>query len=1303
MSRIATGRSKRATILLMVVGLLSMLFIVVTAYITLARFDRLTLMQSQRANTVESIVGSVTDLIGTVLREQLADSSGRVFSGQPVAQNGWRNFSSEDLPGFGGARMQAALEPYLPATSPRTAKYARWPAVSSLDQAHNGTTPPWNPTGNGVAMYDLVAAQGRDLATPRWLLDPSSSSATQDNADFGILAREPFMDADGDGMPDAFFVLSTAIQELANSFAGDAVKAPRCEDTNNDGTIDTGGGNPFIYAAGPQRTAALEEWKRHDRFSRYDVAVRLVNHGGMITLDSPSEPRKRLQGSGSGGKRAYPSNRRFTAKMFNFINEDGQDMDATDNKFFRQLDAERLAIEPILRRRGGLLASSREKDDVETTRIPTALRVLEDTWPKTFVSTHGRKNNAGDPGAWQRFNISLAEERGDTGNGGWLNAIYLNPNTLKNLDASDPKFRAYDKRHLLTLVNNSDDLARKQAPPPGGGVGGSDIGTYQGQLKFYLGKILDPDRGAFDPVTGQFRDAIVDPGLNGLRGIRLVEELAGFYYDMLSGHEFPAAPAIGSGEPDSSITRREQAMMLAVNTVAFCAPRTTLPGIPGAQSVDLVRYVDTGVVQGGGGKSNRIYYGYAPQPFITEAVAFVDDQSNDLAFAVEYYNPNEPLVQGATDIHALNLNQFVISVHVQGAAGQLDFDPDSTTQNGIALGQLVPVPMDGGSIQSVTFKGGASLNDSIERLTTLPRARLRGVPAKAPAGSTIVFRLWRRGTTYVECVDEMAVLAPAPNTGDSEYYHQYRDLFDDDLYGRVGNQSRSRLAGRWAAVTDINPTDRDGHGITTGVTDMAEVVGNFAGFAVGPAAFGPGDGSGTPEHTAPVVPLYTMNPDIANLSEFQKIEVHGASRPGLFPTVGFMLHVPRFSHSVPLGGAKGTTPGTPIPMSLALKNEWDFVGAGRGYVAGTGHYPADFGHMPLFENRQATVDTQTTGYFADKPNRAGPLPWGLLVFDYFTTYDPYDDTNFDPMAIPGRININVAPWPVVAGLPVIGPSSNGDLLPNEFGPSGLRVSPAFWDYDAGVLVGKNGPALPPTDPNRLNLALLHYNPKDRWYRLGGSLALSAVAYRDRAQLVVPQNDPYPGSYDRNALGGKVQDAYRSMPTYGPARVENLLKNPADPAKVGFVSLGELLLVKGFDASGQFIYQGAQGSSGLSRTLHAYVETTTGATIYPDFMKAVSLMTLLDTHFLTTRSNTFTAYITVTDRENPQSSIRAQVTFDRGNTLPKLVLDENVPKTHPSFGKPKFGVDGQAIVAESSAQPEIVGQRQIGYFNAAYDD
>jgi len=128
-------------------------------------------------------------------------------------------------------------------------------------------------------------------------------------------------------------------------------------------------------------------------------------------------------------------------------------------------------------------------------------------------------------------------------------------------------------------------------------------------------------------------------------------------------------------------------------------------------------------------------------------------------------------------------------------------------------------------------------------------------------------------------------------------------------------------------------------------------------------------------------------------------------------------------------------------------------------------------------------------------------------------------------------------------------------------------------------------------------------------------------------------------------------------------------------------------VKGFDSSVDFNWNGT-----FSEVLHS-----------GDFVKAVSLLALLDTHFLTTRSNTFTAYVTVRDRQNAQQSVRSQITVDRSNILPRLVLDANGDPIIEDPDGPTGPEPARAVVITKDGLPEVIAERRVGYGNARFDD
>jgi hypothetical protein len=357
--------------------------------------------------------------------------------------------------------------------------------------------------------------------------------------------------------------------------------------------------------------------------------------------------------------------------------------------------------------------------------------------------------------------------------------------------------------------------------------------------------------------------------------------------------------------------------------------------------------------------------------------------------------------------------------------------------------------------------------------------------------------------------------------------------------------------------------------------------------------------------------------------------------------------------------------------------------------------------MPIFDNKQLVNSTAPhMSDFVD--TKTGRVPWGLLVFDYFTTLDPNDANGdgtegdaLDPYRIPGRININTGSWYVMAGLPLIGPidpmNPTTTDLPIRYTLTGseTNASPAFWSAASGILAGVAADTILPLPgpearyPGWFLDASTAMN--GQWYRLGPFLAQAAAGYRDRLQYIV-YNAAVPKTVLYDAWNRNTDTAYRPT-SYDTIRATN---SATTAPQRGFLTLGELGNVMGFDGSAP-----ARLALGPDATALGGYAAGPGLGFGGDFMKAVSLLALLDTNFLTTRSNTFTVYTTLYDRENQQASVRSQVTLDRSNLLPRLIWQDTNGN----------GVQDSAdtyTTVQSTDPPEIIARRDYSYFNAQYD-
>ncbi|MCO6439237.1 MAG: hypothetical protein J5J06_19265 [Phycisphaerae bacterium] len=187
-----------------------------------------------------------------------------------------------------------------------------------------------------------------------------------------------------------------------------------------------------------------------------------------------------------------------------------------------------------------------------------------------------------------------------------------------------------------------------------------------------------------------------------------------------------------------------------------------------------------------------------------------------------------------------------------------------------------------------------------------------------------------------------------------------------------------------------------------------------------------------------------------------------------FPTTGSLLALMRVANS------------TSEPFNALLDSS-----------VGTGGYSIDNGRLPIYDVA-AQHHLDPANWTNGQPGEPGTpggldyLPWGQLIFDYFTALplsssNPYADfaVNLDVaqleaakpqvqdmgMRVNGRINLNIAPWKVMEGLTfqpydkfptavsgavktgletVFGPTSN--LLPGQTVPIGEKLAKAIVSY-----------------------------------------------------------------------------------------------------------------------------------------------------------------------------------------------------------------------------------------------------------------
>jgi hypothetical protein len=1297
----------------MIVGLLATLFLIVTAYITLARFDKLTAASFKRSQTAEDVLDNVNTFVLSRMRQAWADANGNLLAGgreDPDNLSGTGPGSVLDsymqpaVPGYRGSRWLAGSEAVrdcnLPAPADRFEQLRLYrQTVSSFAAAdvpaQNMPLAGW---GMGATGWPIPGGQPR---VPGLILeDPNDGdNYALSGDDLVRFVRNPTMDADGSGMPDTNLTAMAPTIELANAVADVPVHVPVRLDplTSNTLYFDSSAiGDPDndIFAA---------QYQRYADQVRYEPAVKVISNGGFVPLTSP-------------GRYINPGdvwNRQFVVGMFNWCRYLGSPADlqmdeSTDNALLNGLWAAADEVEPLLRYRGGLLANY---TDERLGSVPEVLTDLRDRFHRTFRVYYDDKLNTKLDDS-QRFN--LASARTDwTGPYEW--DAYRAGGTLDpdayNYALGQPTanpLQYYVQRRLFTTISNSDDLARDVTPeypkpallPPTIPGRDPDMGIYPGQLKFYLGDL----EKAF-AVDGRYivNDHVQVGSVAVPVGSKIVRRLANYYYEMLADYR----GWDGQANATEAVTRREQAFMLAVNTLAFIAPRVQNPdnGTPGF--IDAVWYID--YFDGSG--IARTYVGTAPQPFFSEAVLYCDDGA-DLALGLELFNPYDSLPSGGnpgndkfckvqTDPYALDLSQFVFRV---------TFNDDPTVILQRSLNQIElrtggwAERLVGRNFLSVSLDTGTNtdLRDNCDGLLSLQPAE----EVDPPTGTARIVKLWlyRKGSDHnLYLVDSMVLGDPGSDVilpqfnSDRWVVDVYRDsmsyepAFAWDTDGAVGAlPTATDRPARWGMATNLRRGDQEEDVSVPGQPGTQSF--SISGYANNLGI--PDAGGGSSQHFAPSAPLYTMNADLGGYYQNDYI-VHGARRPKSLPTVGFLLFVPRFATVSP------ASDGNVKCMSDVLAEQWEIGDSIKRPLyklessLDNEGYPADFGHMWIFDNNQ---EVSSNSLFDDE--RAGQLPWGLLVFDYFTTVSPYEDVDndgradIDPLRIAGRININTAPWYVLAGLPVLNPDSALGLTVNIDG----SASPAFWSAESGVLVGNvmlpNTAATIARFVDTTNPTPLYRDTSANWLRLGPYLAQAAASYRDRVRYVSP-------AYTAAAyVGAEQRSGFRPFAIYGEMRNSHTAGGKTLSHR-GFLSLGELANVVGFDLRDPL---GGTGYKPLTTKLIINGQWQAR----PDFFKAVSLIALLDTHFLTTSSNTFTVYASVMDKLNPQASIREQLTVDRSNMLPRLVLYDadgdgikETPLLQDTDGDLAHIPDAPVLI-ESDALPEIVTQRRIGYFNTKFD-
>ncbi len=310
-----------------------------------------------------------------------------------------------------------------------------------------------------------------------------------------------------------------------------------------------------------------------------------------------------------------------------------------------------------------------------------------------------------------------------------------------------------------------------------------------------------------------------------------------------------------------------------------------------------------------------------------------------------------------------------------------------------------------------------------------------------------------------------------------------------------------------------------------------------------------------------------------------------------FPTTGSLLLLLRFANGYDTRNNVSLPPFN-VPL--------------RGNDIREPYSQVDNGRMPIFN--QAQWSNPTPG-----PTSLN-VPWGQLVFDYFTALplqhtrtgvaDMTPTVDQNGMRVHGRIDINAAPWWVLQGLPLM-PDAAFAALPGNAGDA-----PAVY---AASIEGKI-----------VNYVGLGAVPGS----VGPAIAQSMVAYREARAIGASGNFQTP-----TVLGG---DRYRGNAT---------------TSYTGFLTVGELANVR--TATIGAFPKPADIDGGM---------LSDGSLANDDFIEAAALLIALG-DWVTTRSHVFTVYGTLrgagTKSAVDTRAVRFQETVDRmpcffDNKLPQRI-------------------------------------------------
>jgi len=356
------------------------------------------------------------------------------------------------------------------------------------------------------------------------------------------------------------------------------------------------------------------------------------------------------------------------------------------------------------------------------------------------------------------------------------------------------------------------------------------------------------------------------------------------------------------------------------------------------------------------------------------------------------------------------------------------------------------------------------------------------------------------------------------------------------------------------------------------------------------------------------------------------------AREVAFPTTGSMLFLMRHAN-------RALTDWAPQATDLAFTTWLDDQTPGPAGITIEEYQQIDNGRMPVFDLGTAGTGGPFTAHHVHprgsrvgRPGGVENLPWGQLVFDYFTALPlsnlgPYrgDLDNVAPpdsqprvdlggLRVHGRIDLNAAPWTVLEGLPYV----PMEKISIEYRPKVRRA--------LGLVEGVT---------DQLNADPSDYlEPDDIDTPLKLEFAQAIVAYREAREIAYPGINPRTTGDYGSLTSGLGTRAWRP-----PAGVDAAFRRGT-----GFLTVGELANVRHPEAAQVLTPEPFPvtnfGNYSYFRSDKGFSDTTVPG--FKDYVSAVSVLAALG-DWVTVRSHVFTVYGVV--RGEPDEAMTALANED----------------------------------------------------------